>query len=274
MSRLRRRKFVITIHGGAFVKFMNRPLYRRIFRLIALNLADSTIAFDQAIYKKLVEILPPKKRKTAHYFPHPVNTELFNPETNGEEVRAKYGITKDQCLVLFGPHLEPVYIPDQFIEAASIILKKKPNVMFVLVGGGPQEVELRALVKKLKLDKFVIFVSSVPHEKMPEYFAACDVACNPCILGQGILTFEALACGKPVVGASAKTQIRIRDKVDGLLFEPGDVEDLASKIVWLLDHPEKRREMGMLGRSRVVKQNSLEAQVQDHVRIYRGITSN
>ena len=63
MARLRKREFVITILGGAFLQFMKRPLYRKIFRLIALNLADSIITVDHPVYKKLLETLPPRKRK-------------------------------------------------------------------------------------------------------------------------------------------------------------------------------------------------------------------
>jgi glycosyltransferase involved in cell wall biosynthesis len=145
--------------------------------------------------------------------------------------------------------------------------------MFMLVGEGSQEHELRLLVKKLMLEKNVIFIGSVPHEQMPKYYAACEINCNPCILGQGYSALEALACEKPVVGARAKMQIRIEDNVDGLLFELGNIEDFASKISWLLEHPEKRREMGRRGRNRVVEQHSLKTQTQKHIEIYNRITS-
>lgn len=273
IARLRKREFVITILGGAFLQFMKKPLYRKIFRLIALNRADGIITVDPAVYKRVLEVLPTRKRKTIHYFSPPVNTALFKPEISGDEVRTRYGIKNNQNIVMFGPHLEPIYAPDQFIKAAAVIIKKHANVVFMLVGEGSQDRYLRSLVKKLKLEKHVIFVRSIPHKKMPKYYVACDVHCNPCILGQGYSTLEALACGKPVVGARVKTQIRIKNKVDGLLFEPGNIRDLASKIIWLLEHSQKRKEMGIRGRNRIVKQNSLEIQVRKHIRIYDEIIS-
>jgi glycosyltransferase involved in cell wall biosynthesis len=272
IARLKRRRFVISILGGAFLQLMQRPLYRRIIRLAALNLADGIISVDPAVYKKLFELLPKRKRKMIHYFSPPVDTDLFKAGISGSEVKAKYGVKSNQQLVLFGPHLDPVYAPDQFIEAAALVVKKHPNFMFMLVGEGTKEHELKSLVTKLTLEKNVIFVGPVPHEQMPKYYAACEINCNPCVLGQGYSALEALACEKPVIGARAKMQIRIEDKVDGLLFEPGNIEDFASKISWLLEHPEKRREMGVRGRNRVVEQHSLKTQTQKHIEIYNEIT--
>jgi len=274
MARLKRRKFVISIQGGAFLSFMQRPLHRKILRLTALNLADAVISVDPAVFKKLFELLPRKKRKCIHYFSPPVDTDLFNARISGSEVRKKHGVKNNQQVVLFGPHLEPAYAPDQFIEAAALVIKKHPSVMFMLVGEGPQEHELRLLVKKLKLEGHVIFVGSVPHGQMPKYYAACEINCNPCVFGQGYSALEALACERPAIGARVKMQIRIEDNIDGLLFELGNIEDFASKISWLLEHPEIRREMGIRGRNRIVEQHGLKVQAQKHIEIYNEVTSH
>ncbi len=274
MARLKRRKFVISIHGGAFLQFMRKPLYRKILRLTALNLADEIISVDPVVFKKLFELLPKKKRKRIYYLSSPVDTDLFKAGISGSEVRKKHGVKSNRQVVLFGPHLEPAYAPDQFIEAAAVVVKKHPSVMFMLVGEGPQEHELRLLAKKLRLEDHVIFVGSVPHEQMPKYYAACEINCNPCVFGQGLFTLEALACERPAIGARAKIQIRIQDNIDGLLFELGNIEDFASKISWLLEHPEKRREMGVRGRNRIVEQHGLKVQAQKQIEIYNEITSS
>ena len=217
--------------------------------------------------------MPERKSNCIRYFSPPVDTDLFKAGISGSEVRKKHGIKEDQQVVLFGPHLEPAYAPGQFIEAAALVTKKHPSVIFMLVGEGPQEHELRLLVKKLKLENHVIFAGSVPHKRMPKYYAACEINCNPCVFGQGYSALEALACEKPAIGARAKMQVRIENNIDGLLFEQGNIEDFASKISWVLEHPEKRREMGIRGRNRIVEQHGLKVQAQKHIEIYNEITS-
>jgi glycosyltransferase involved in cell wall biosynthesis len=60
---------------------------------------------------------------------------------------------------------------------------------------------------------------------------------------------EAFACGLPVIasrlGAMAEL---VEDGVTGLLFAPGDVADLALKMQWALDHPERMAAMGQAAR--------------------------
>lgn len=49
---LRNKKLILTNHGGGFVKFMERPIHRKIPRIITLNLVDGIIAIDEEKYKK------------------------------------------------------------------------------------------------------------------------------------------------------------------------------------------------------------------------------
>jgi glycosyltransferase involved in cell wall biosynthesis len=59
------------------------------------------------------------------------------------------------------------------------------------------------------------------------------------------VTAEAMAYGRPVIGARAgATTELVDDGVNGFLFDEGDSEQLAEKIMLLFDNPEKLREMG------------------------------
>jgi glycosyltransferase involved in cell wall biosynthesis len=79
------------------------------------------------------------------------------------------------------------------------------------------------------------------------YFASSDVAlmCSGCE-AFGRVTVEAMKFGKPVIGSRAGgTRELIRDGWNGLLYEPGNPEDLAAKISRLSDHRQLLAQMGV-----------------------------
>ena len=63
------------------------------------------------------------------------------------------------------------------IESLPEVLKKIPEIKFVIIGKGPYEAELKKLVKRLNLDKYVEFLGYVPdHQKMEERIAKAALA--------------------------------------------------------------------------------------------------
>ncbi|WP_119394248.1 glycosyltransferase family 4 protein [Salinibius halmophilus] len=71
-----------------------------------------------------------------------------------------------------------------------------------------------------------------------------------CLESFGLVIVEAFACGTPVVCSRLGSMAEIvEDGVTGLHFEPGNAEDLAEKVNWLLANPEKAREMGRNARA-------------------------
>jgi glycosyltransferase involved in cell wall biosynthesis len=80
---------------------------------------------------------------------------------------------------------------------------------------------------------------------------------------------EAFACGLPVIasriGALAEL---VQDGVTGLLFEPGDADDLADKMRWALQHPEQMAQMGRNARRQYEAEFTAERNYQQLMAIY------
>ena len=73
--------------------------------------------------------------------------------------------------------------------------------------------------------------------------------------GWGLVLLEAMGCGIPCVSfdcPDGPSDI-IQNGVNGLLVKNGDVHDLSEKICWMIEHPDKRREMGGKGRLRALE---------------------
>jgi glycosyltransferase involved in cell wall biosynthesis len=82
---------------------------------------------------------------------------------------------------------------------------------------------------------------------------------------------EAMGCGLPVIssriGALAEL---VEDGVTGLLFEPGQVADLAAKMRWAMDHPAQMAEMGRSARARYEALYTADRNYEQLMAIYRG----
>ncbi len=117
--------------------------------------------------------------------------------------------------------------------------------------------------KKPAGEAHLLDLGYVSEEEKKDAFDACDLFVMPSRYDSfGIVYLEAWGRGKPVIGATAGAIPEvIEENRDGLLVEFGDVEKLASKILYLLEHPELRREMGEAGRKKVMERFNWEKNI-------------
>jgi phosphatidylinositol alpha-1,6-mannosyltransferase len=119
------------------------------------------------------------------------------------------------------------------------------------------------LARKNGIDGKVIFAGRLPDEKLPEYYAACDVFVmlsrevrtrNGGTLGEGfgIVFLEAGACGKPVIGGrTGGISDAVLDGVTGLLVDPDDHYAVAKAIISILKDGDLAHRLGSQGCDRV-----------------------
>ena len=141
---------------------------------------------------------------------------------------------------------------DTVLRAIQIVSREHPKVRVVLVGDGPQHGEYVALVDELALKGIVQFVGFQPNP-LPYYQHVFDVN----VLASrgeafGISLVEGAACGLPNLGANADGIPEIvLDHQTGLLFEPGNHQNLAEKMLELARSLSLRRDLGQAARRSV-----------------------
>jgi glycosyltransferase involved in cell wall biosynthesis len=92
----------------------------------------------------------------------------------------------------------------------------------------------------------VYFTGPVPYDHIPSLMNLADFLCSPSHSeGLGLVNVEAGFCGKAVVGArTGGIPEAVCDGRTGLLFEPGNVDQLAEKLRMMLEDEDMRRRMG------------------------------
>ena len=152
---------------------------------------------------------------------------------------------------------------EYLLEAAKYIKEHDNNVFWGIVGGGPHLEALKKQAHDMGLDDCVEFTGRAPDKQMLEYLNTADVCVNSDKYNSmndkstmnKILEYMALA--KPIVQFDL-TEGRYSAQEACLYAKNNDAEDMAKKIMELLDNPELRKKMGAYGRNRVVNELSWE----------------
>ena len=111
-----------------------------------------------------------------------------------------------------------------------------PNVRVELVGDGGERENLQRLAKELGISDRVAFLGHINDDELPDAYERCTAFVMPSIAElQSIATMEAMASGRPVIGANAMALPHlVHDGDNGYLFTPDDHVDLASKLRLIL----------------------------------------
>ena len=121
---------------------------------------------------------------------------------------------------------------DFVLSTIPEILKKHPNLCYVVVGDGDDRPRLEALVESLGIQENIRFAGRVKDEILPLFYQGCDVFVLPSRgEGFGIVYLEALFCGKPVIAsnADAAAEVLLQGKL-GRLIAPDDKNQLVQAI--------------------------------------------
>ena len=144
--------------------------------------------------------------------------------------------------------------PHILIHSFFRIARGRSDLFLVFVGDGPERDSLDRLCRDLNIMDQVIFVGEqeFPHDYYPQF----DVFIFPTIMeGNGSCAYEAMHHGVPVIVSSIPPFDRyIEDGVNGVLFQPDDVDDLSGKMKTLMEDSKRRNRIGWNGYETAVTQ--------------------
>jgi glycosyltransferase involved in cell wall biosynthesis len=234
---------------SALKRLVRRPLMGAFYRLMTgvLAIGSANAAFYRAMGV-------PKER--IFFMPYTIDNARFigdarvSPERR-REVRAALGVSDDAPIVLYAAKLQARKHPDDLIRAALRLKEWGVRFHVAVVGSGEMTAELADLVARCKLEN-VHFRGFVNQKILPQIYAASDVFVLPSEDEPwGLAVNEAMCAGLPIVVAKGVGCVAdlVRNNVNGRIFAPRDVDDLAAALHPILVDTEVRHRMGAASRA-------------------------
>ncbi len=229
-----------------FLKFLYKKMEQ-----IAAKWADFIITTTNPNRNQILEnnIVPPEKLAAI-----PEGIELKNYETvkvNTFQKRKELGIPDDAVFVGTVARLEEAKGHRYLLEAIKMIVEKRKDLYFVMVGKGHLQKELEKKTCELGIQDNVKFLGF--RDDMLEILQSIDLFVLPSLWeGQGVVLMEAMCYKKPVIACEVGGVVDVvKDGENGLLVPPRNPEKLEEAILRILDMPEKMKEMGEAGYRRI-----------------------
>lgn len=160
------------------------------------------------------------------------------------------------------------------IEAAKILCRDNPDIIFNIIGEGPLKKTLQKKIKEYHLENNIILKGMIPNNLIKNYIQAASVFVIPSYYeGLPIVLLEALASGKPVVGTNiAGINEIIEDGKNGLLVQKNNPVMLAKTILTLFKD-NTLRSLLIKNARETAKQFDRSVMVDDTLNLYQNILS-
>jgi glycosyltransferase involved in cell wall biosynthesis len=220
MARLRRKKTIVNYRSGEARDHLQRFrsaafVLSRVDKIVAPSgyLVDVFREFGlpATVVPNLIDLSQFRYRERAPLRPHLVCTRGF----------------------------APYYSIDIVVRAFATVKKEFPSAQLDLVGGGPLEPQIRALVEELQLTD-VRFSGVASRQEIGKYYDQADIFINASWLdNMPVSVIEAFAAGTPVASTSPESMpYLVDDERTGLLSPVGDERALADNVIRLLRDPQ------------------------------------
>lgn len=199
------------------------------------------------------------------YIPNYADTSRYLPSP----------LSPDGKRILCACHLYSSKGVDHLLMAFQNVLVKIPSARLDIVGDGPERENLEKLCISLKIQNSTRFWGVVPHAALADFYSKANVIVLPSVVAENcpLVVLEAMASGRPVIGSriGGIPEIVLENET-GLIFNPGNIDELTERIVELLLDPERSERMGRLGRKRVEEEFSAEKHVKKILDLYHRLT--
>jgi glycosyltransferase involved in cell wall biosynthesis len=178
------------------------------------------------------------------------------------------GINHTQKVIAFGTdNIIPRKGAHRLMEALKIVYKQNENIVLIRFGVKPAETQEDESIKIIDLG----YLMSI--DLQAAVYSAADVFVMPSLYEAfGQVALESMACGTPVVAFdTGGPRDFVKNGQTGFLAEWDNTEDLANKILMLLEDEKGARNMGRTARQLVEKEFTLEHQAEKYSALYKEI---
>lgn len=234
LVKKRRKPLVLHAHGGAYHEFFERQkpgLQRRIKKFITS--ADRFIALSERWVDFYSGLGVPRDKITA--LPNPVVVLESYPERSG----------RDSVCVLYLGYMHVSKGAFDLATAFADAWESHPNLRIVMAGDGMLGDIRKILAKPLDAGAAIV-AEWIPADERDRLLSESDIFCLPSYNeGMPMAMLEAMSWGlPPIVTPVGGIPEVVKDRVSGVLVEPGNVEELSAAIIELACDEQLRLAIG------------------------------
>ncbi len=207
----------------------------------SLKNSDLVCCVSQEVKDKVISMGIPESKVIVT--PNRVDSTLFNPEIDGSEIEEQYNLNGKKVLGWTGS-FRSFHAIDNIINAFAIVHKKHSDTLLMLVGDGKEYDEIARMVKENNLSDYVIMPGKKAFTDIPKYVANFYISLVSARSSEGfhyspLKLREYMGAGKAVIAPKAgDLPTLFNDGSDLLLYEAGNYNSLADKMLTLLENPE------------------------------------
>ena len=229
--------------------------------------------------KRTYDALPGglRSKRVLEFVENGVDLNLFTPRVHEGIPRVHEGISEAFRIICLA-RLVGFKRVDLLIDACSRLVGKMQFEVDI-VGDGPLRKDLEDQVRRLSLGKYVRFHGWVRQAEAAGLLRQAEVMVLPSMEEcGGAVVLEAMAAAVPVIAAKWGGPADYITEETGILIPPATptkfIEELAGALLWMAKNPEKRIEMGDLGRKRAARLYDWRAKATALLKIYEDVLSS
>ena len=238
-----------------------------------LRRADAVVCICEGLKREVVGRGLERERVTV--VPNAVDLDQFHLlESRDTEIVARLGLGVKSVIGYIGS-LYGYEGVDLLIKAMALMRENQPELMLLIVGGGPEEERLKIRIRELGLQDRALVVGAVPHAEIARYYSVVDVLIYPrrqtrlTELVTPLKPLEAMAQGKIVLASDIGGHRElIGQSENGILFPANDPEAIVATVAQMLDNRSSWREIAATARAYVERERSWRDNVARYLGIY------
>ncbi|PIU52301.1 MAG: hypothetical protein COS90_12185 [Deltaproteobacteria bacterium CG07_land_8_20_14_0_80_60_11] len=260
LAASRRRRLPLVLFAEAPLEYEYRLFYPQYYRypwlsrgLEGINVrgAGQVTCISEVLKGYLMRYEAPAAK--LHVVPNGVDHLAFTPREPDPELMARWRL-QDRVVIGYIGSFEFFSGVERFLALAKRIIAAHSRVVFLLVGKGRVDDAIRRGAESGGLGPHFRFAGSLPHQLIPRLLSVMDVVISPykedyLFYGSSMKLLEYMAAGKAAL-FPALGQIKevVCDGYNGRLYEPGDHDTMALKLLELIEHEDLRLQLGAQAR--------------------------
>jgi PEP-CTERM/exosortase A-associated glycosyltransferase len=266
------------VDHGTSAEWGLRYRLTRAMESYALKHVDAVTTICEGLRGDILQRGIPAEKVTV--IPNAVNIENFSVgETSDQQLAKNLNIDGKVVLGFIGSFYAYEGL-DILLKALPEMLQENADIRVLLVGGGPQEQQLKTLASQLGVTDKVIFTGRVPHDQVQRYYNLTDVLVYPRLrmrltdLVTPLKPLEAMAQGRLLAASNVGGHLElIEDGKTGILFQADNPQALATKVLGLIDTPERWPALRKAAREFVETERNWPRSVARYENVYGALTS-